>query len=40
MDTVINDIKIPYHVGFILDGNGRWAQKRNLPRSQGHLKGL
>ena len=40
MDTVINDIKIPYHVGIILDGNGRWAQKRNLPRSQGHLKGL
>ena len=39
MDTVINDIKIPYHVGIILDGNGRWAQKRYLPRSQGHLKG-
>ncbi len=28
------------HVAFIMDGNGRWAQKRLLPRSQGHAAGL
>ena len=27
------------HLGFILDGNGRWAAKRSLPRSVGHKKG-
>ena len=30
---------IPHHVGFIMDGNGRWAQQRNLPRSDGHSQG-
>ena len=30
---------IPKHVAVIMDGNGRWAEKRNLPRTQGHLKG-
>lgn len=28
------------HIAFIMDGNGRWAQKRLLPRSQGHVAGL
>lgn len=28
------------HIGIIMDGNGRWAQKNGLPRSVGHLKGL
>ncbi|MBP3267035.1 MAG: di-trans,poly-cis-decaprenylcistransferase [Ruminococcus sp.] len=28
--------KLPDHVGFIMDGNGRWAKKRGLPRSFGH----
>ena len=32
--------KIPDHVGIIMDGNGRWAQKRGLVRTQGHLEGL
>ena len=32
-------IKIPTHVGIILDGNGRWATSRNLPRSAGHKAG-
>ena len=32
--------KIPNHICFIIDGNGRWAKKRHLPRSQGHLKGF
>lgn len=27
------------HIGFILDGNGRWAKKRFLPRYLGHIKG-
>lgn len=30
---------IPKHVAFIMDGNGRWAQKRFLPRQAGHIKG-
>lgn len=30
---------IPYHVGIIMDGNGRWASERGLPRSMGHQKG-
>lgn len=31
--------KLPKHVAFIIDGNGRWAQKRGFPRSYGHKKG-
>ncbi|MGP1612684.1 MAG: isoprenyl transferase [Catonella sp.] len=31
--------KIPMHLAIILDGNGRWAKKRGLPRNFGHLKG-
>lgn len=31
--------EIPAHVGIILDGNGRWAKKRGLPRLMGHKKG-
>ncbi len=30
---------LPNHVGIIMDGNGRWAQKQGLPRSAGHKKG-
>lgn len=30
---------IPQHIGFIMDGNGRWAKKRMLPRSAGHVQG-
>ncbi len=32
--------KIPRHVAIIPDGNGRWAELRNLPRDEGHLKGV
>ena len=28
--------KIPTHVAIIMDGNGRWAKKRNMPRVKGH----
>lgn len=31
--------KLPDHIAFIMDGNGRWAQKRGLPRSMGHREG-
>ena len=31
---------VPQHVGIIMDGNGRWAIKRNLSRSAGHKEGL
>ena len=31
--------KLPRHVGIIMDGNGRWAQERGLPRSAGHAAG-
>jgi undecaprenyl diphosphate synthase len=31
---------LPRHVGIIMDGNGRWAQGKNLARSKGHLEGL
>ncbi len=30
---------IPAHIGIIMDGNGRWARKRGLPRSEGHKQG-
>ena len=30
---------LPQHVGFIMDGNGRWAKKRGLPRPFGHREG-
>ncbi|NLL18260.1 MAG: isoprenyl transferase [Clostridia bacterium] len=32
--------EIPTHIAIIMDGNGRWAQKRNLPRAAGHRKGV
>ena len=32
-------IILPEHVGIIMDGNGRWAKKRGLPRNMGHKKG-
>lgn len=31
---------IPAHVGYIMDGNGRWAERRGLPRSAGYAEGL
>lgn len=35
----IDSTKIPTHVAMILDGNGRWAKKRLMPRTFGHRKG-
>lgn len=31
---------IPKHIAIIMDGNGRWAKKRNLPRAAGHQQGI
>ena len=35
----MENVKIPIHVGIILDGNGRWATERGLKRTAGHLAG-
>ena len=35
----MSELKIPQHVAIILDGNGRWAKKRMLPRNMGHVQG-
>ncbi len=36
----IDKLNVPIHIGIIMDGNGRWAKKRNLPRTNGHKEGL
>jgi len=33
-------LTLPHHVAIIMDGNGRWAKKHHLSRSQGHLEGV
>lgn len=35
----MDGLKIPNHIGLIVDGNGRWAQARGLKRSEGHKAG-
>ena len=35
-----DEVLIPRHVAIIMDGNGRWAQTRGLPRSEGHRRGV
>lgn len=32
--------KLPRHIAIIMDGNGRWAQSRGLPRAEGHRRGV
>jgi undecaprenyl diphosphate synthase len=36
----LDPAKLPRHVGIIMDGNGRWASARHLPRLMGHKKGV
>ena len=36
----IDKQKVPEHVAIIMDGNGRWATKKGLPRRFGHNKGV
>ncbi len=33
-------LKVPQHIAFIMDGNGRWATRRGLPRNAGHKAGV
>ena len=35
----LSNLNIPNHVAIILDGNGRWAKKRFMPRNYGHMQG-
>lgn len=35
----LDNLKIPRHVAIIMDGNGRWAKKRMMPRNMGHIQG-
>ena len=35
-----NPIRLPNHVAFIMDGNGRWARQRGMPRLEGHAAGI
>lgn len=37
--VVLDQDRIPQHIGVIMDGNGRWAKRRGLPRSVGHKRG-
>ena len=34
------DERIPRHIAIIMDGNGRWAKQRNIPRTEGHRAGI
>ena len=36
---VLSNTALPVHIGIIMDGNGRWAKKRGLPRKAGHSAG-
>ncbi|HFA7574136.1 TPA: isoprenyl transferase [Neisseria gonorrhoeae] len=38
--TILEHTAIPRHIAVIMDGNGRWAKKRFLPRIMGHKRGL
>ena len=38
-NPVLDPKRIPRHVAIIMDGNGRWAQQRNMPRIMGHKAG-
>ncbi len=39
MTDRLQGLSIPEHIAIILDGNGRWAAKHNVPRAQGHRAG-
>ena len=39
MDPSLDRRRIPSHVAIVMDGNGRWATARNLPRTEGHAAG-
>ena len=37
---ILDPSKLPSHVAIIMDGNGRWAKSKGLPRVYGHKKGV
>ncbi|MBE5740073.1 MAG: di-trans,poly-cis-decaprenylcistransferase [Clostridiales bacterium] len=39
-NTILQGVDIPKHIAIIMDGNGRWAKKRMMPRSYGHKQGM
>lgn len=39
-DITLDNNNIPKHIAIIMDGNGRWAKERNLPRVMGHRAGV
>src|SRR6202050_2811858 len=38
--SAIDPDRLPAHIAIIMDGNGRWAKRRNLPRVAGHRAGI
>src|SRR5436309_1079612 len=40
LHTEIGDFAVPRHIAIIMDGNGRWAAARGLPRGEGHRRGV
>ena len=40
LDRILTNPRVPRHVAIIMDGNGRWARKRGLPRHAGHWEGM
>lgn len=36
----INSVQIPKHIAIIMDGNGRWAKQKKMPRIKGHYEGM
>ena len=39
LETVAKRIEVPEHIAIVMDGNGRWAKERGLPRTAGHEAG-
>ena len=39
LSSKVSNSQIPHHVAIVMDGNGRWAKKRGLPRTKGHEAG-
>lgn len=40
IEKIKNDPRMPKHIALIIDGNGRWAKRRGMPRSMGHKEGF
>ncbi len=38
-ESNMGELRMPRHVAIILDGNGRWAKAKGLPRNMGHVEG-